>query len=201
MKRFVLCLLIGACSSGASMAGPRQEPAPEDCSPAQRAEAPEPLTWKRQAALVADVNRALELDRDTGCRELDRVPCGDVHLVALGGNDVEGAAQLEPVAKPLATTPLTVDRLVLGACTNRVDLDVGGPAVVFERLDFATPALRKDDPAVRATGQTLFRRLLRRDASAEELDVVSELASGQSPRDFAIAACLAIGTSSENVLY
>jgi hypothetical protein len=31
--------------------------------------------------------------------------------------------------------------------------------------------------------------------------VVSGLAEGQSARDFAIAACLAVGTLSENVLY
>jgi hypothetical protein len=201
MKRLLLCLLLAACSSGTSMAGPMKEPAPSVCPPDSVAAPPEPLTWKRRSALVADVNRALELDALTGCRELDQVACGDVHLVALGGNDVEGAAQYEGVARPLATTPLTVDRLVLGACTNRVDLDAAGTPLVFDRLDLSAQALREDDPALRATGEMLFRRLLRRDASAAELDVVSELAVGQSARDFAIAACLAIGTSSENVLY
>jgi hypothetical protein len=199
MKRFFVCLLVAACSREPSMAGPMDEP--PECTGASPAPAPESLTWKRQTALVADLNRALELDAERGCRELDRVPCGDVHLVALGGNDVEGAAQLEPVARPLATTPLTVDRLVLGACTNRVDLDRSAAPVVFARLDFSVKVLHGDDPKVRATGEALFRRLLRRDASPAELDVLGELAEGQSPRDFAIAACLAIGASSENVLY
>jgi hypothetical protein len=199
MKRLAFCLLLVACSREPSMAGPMEKPA--ECAAAEVAPAPESLTWKRKAALVADLNRALELDAESGCRELERVPCGDVHLVALGGNDVEGAAQLEPIARPLATTPLTVDRLVLGACTNRVDLDRAATPVVFDRLDFGAAALERDDPTVRATSEALFRRLLRRDASPAELAVLSELAEGQSARDFAIAACLAIGTSSENVLY
>ena len=145
------------------------------------------------------MHAGLALDATAGCRELDRTPCGDVHLVALGGNDVFGAGQYEPVARPLATTPLVVDRFVLGACSNRVALDSEGTPVVFDTIDLAASSIGRDD--ARATASELFRRLLRRDATNEELAAIVELADGSSARDFAIAACFAIGTTSEAVLY
>ncbi|MCB9632906.1 MAG: hypothetical protein H6721_12315 [Sandaracinus sp.] len=194
--------VLAACRpSGSGPAGPRTDPTPNPtaCDPASEAPAPEPLHWRRHAAFVADVHAALALDASTGCRELDRAPCGDVHLVALGGNDVFGAGQYEPVARPLATTPLVVDRFVLGACSNRVTLDAEGTPVVFGSIDLAAPNVRRS--AARETGADLYRRLLRRDARDAELDEIASLAEGLAARDFAIAACFAIGTSTEAVLY
>jgi hypothetical protein len=195
----LLLVALSACRpSGSGPAGPGTEP-PETCAPTTEAPAPEPLHWRRHAAFVADVHAGLALDATTGCRELDQAPCGDVHLVALGGNDVFGAGQYEAVARPLATTPLVVDRFVLGACSNRVALDAEGTPVVFGTLDLAAGSVSRDD--ARTTASELFRRLLRRDATNEELGEIVELADGNTARDFAIAACFAIGTTSEAVLY
>ncbi len=200
-RLLALCLCLAACRpSGEGPAGPSPVgPSPSDCEPAADAPTPEPLHWRRHAAFVADVHAGLALDATTGCRELDRVPCGDVYLVALGGNDVFGAGQYEPVDRPLATTPLVVDRFVLGACSNRVALDAEGTPVVFGALDLAAASV--ETSAARQTARDLFRRLLRRDASDAELDEVVALAEGASARDFAVAACFAIGTTSEAILY
>ena len=195
---FVLVSLAACRPSGGGPAGPGTEP-PKTCAPTTEAPAPEPLHWRRHAAFVADVHAALALDPTTGCRELDRTPCGDVHLVALGGNDVFGAGQFEPVARPLATTPLVVDRFVLGACSNRVALDAEGTPEVFGMIDLTASSVDRDD--ARATASELFRRLLRRDATNDELGEIVELADRSNARDFAIAACFAIGTTSEAVLY
>lgn len=196
---FVVVLLVAACDpAGDGPAGPGTEP-PETCAPTAEAPAPEPLHWRRHAAFVADVHAGLALDATTGCRELDRVACGDVHLVALGGNDVFGAGQYEPVSRPLATTPLVVDRFVLGACSNRVALDAEGAPVVFSALDLSASAVGTEE--ARDTARDLFRRLLRRDATNAELSEIAALAEDTSARDFAIAACFAIGTTSEAVLY
>ncbi|HJL01763.1 MAG TPA: hypothetical protein RMH85_09690 [Polyangiaceae bacterium LLY-WYZ-15_(1-7)] len=195
---------LAACRGGGAPMGPGEGPPPEppgECAPVEEAPRAEPLQWKRAAAFEADLHAALELDRSSGCREVDRVPCGAVHLVALGGNDPLGIAQYEPVAEPLATTPLTVDRMVLGACANRVALDAEGAPRVFDRVDLGAAALAPADPAVRAQTEALYRRLLRRDATDEELAIVAELAEGLSARDWALAACFAIGTTTENVLF
>lgn len=204
-------LLCQACSGpegkplgpgGATTAGQGQTPTTSsECKPASEAPAPEPLQWRRTAAFVADIHGALELDASTGCRELDQVPCADVHLVGLGGNDVFGAGQYQPVARPLATTPLVVDRFVLGACANRVTLDSSSEARVFTELDLAASTVAPNDAAVTATVQELYRRLLRRNPTQAEVDEVRTLAEGTSAKDFALAACFAIGTSTETVLF
>jgi hypothetical protein len=66
-------------------------------------------------------------------------------------------------------------------------------------LDLAASSVSRDD--ARATASELFRRLLRRDATNEELAEIAQLADGTNARDFAVAACFAIGTTSEAVLY
>ena len=91
--------------------------------------------------------------------------------------------------------------MVLGACANRVALDAEGAPRVFDRVDLGAAALAPADPAVRAQTEALYRRLLRRDATDEELAIVAELAEGLSARDWALAACFAIGTTTENVLF
>ncbi len=168
------------------------------------------VQWKRHAALQADLARALELGEDELCNELGRARCIDqVHLAPLGGHDPFARGILESSAEPLATTPAVIDRVLLSACGRRASLDREAPrgrAVVFGRLDLGGAAPEPSDSAAQEAIRTLYRRLLARDPTREEVAMVAELAvdeTGQavSAVDFATLSCFAIGSSVEFLFY
>ncbi|MEM9073221.1 MAG: hypothetical protein AAGE52_32250 [Myxococcota bacterium] len=199
MRRALFWVLLAACQSGGQPAGPLPlPPRSEVCTPVQDAPLPEALQWKRVAAFETDLLTALALPRESGCLELGSYVCGEVHRVALGGQDVEGSAQYEPAASPLATTPLVVDRVVLGACAERVRRDQDVP-VVFEEVDFAAERVPAAQVEVQAIA--LYRRLLTRDPNPDEVAVLQALARDLSPTDWAVASCFAIGTTTEAVMF
>lgn len=192
-----LCLPAAGCKDDA--AAPAEE---ESLTPSTR----NALIWKRYQAVENDLMAALELGRDEVCTELGQASCVQtVHRVALGGHDPFATGLYQPLARPLATTPLAIDRVVLSACIRRVELDAGGEARIFVKdrtLDLAGEAPSASDPAVEKTVVALYRRLLARDPSPEELEIVGELTVDDdgapvSARDFAVLACHAIGTTSE----
>lgn len=204
--------LLAACGDPIAPLRPSPyEPEPFACDPEAEPPAPESLQWKRVAALTADLSIALELPGDALCEELDVVSCRDVHRVALGGNDPYGAAQYEAVASPLATTPAAVDRLVYTACDNAAArdaaaLDATEAPRVFAALPPTDDAVDAADPRLDAQIEALYRRLLARDATAEEIAILRELAvdaegAPRTARQLDVLACFAIGTTSEMVLF
>lgn len=179
-------------------------PEPYACDPAATPPAVESLEWKRVAAVTADLEGGLGLADDTLCNEVDLVPCRDVHRVALGGNDPFGAAQYEPVGSPLATTPAAVERLVISACENAVARDAESSPVVF--TDLPPTDAPADAEALGRQAGALYRRLLARDATPDELAILVELAvdgagAPRSAREADVLTCFAIGTTTENVLF
>jgi hypothetical protein len=76
--------------------------------------------------------------------------------------------------------------------------------VSTERPPPPTPVTAAD-PAIDAQIRSLYRRLLRRDATDGEVAIARELATdGATPRtarELDVLACFAIGTTSENVLF
>jgi hypothetical protein len=168
------------------------------------------VQWKRYAAFENDLAAALALDPTELCNEFGRASCiRQVHLGPLGGNDPFDTGILLPTSEPLATTPAIVDRVLLSACGRRVALDreaAPGGAALFKELDLNGAAPSRDDTRVGATITELYRRLLGRNPSADELDAVAELASDASGQpvaatDFATLACFAIGGSTEFLFY
>jgi len=158
----------------------------------------DPLLWKRADALEADLMRALELGPDPGCIELGTTPCKAAHLVPLGGNDPFALSLYEPMPRPLATTGMAVERLALALCAQRAALDAQGEARVFGHIDLAAQTLAADDPGLGPQVSDLYRRLLARDPSDVETEIVRGLAAEPiSGRDFAVAACFAIATTTE----
>jgi hypothetical protein len=163
------------------------------------------VLWKRHAAIEADLVRALELKPDELCKELGERDCiRDIHVIALGGDDPFRSGINRPPARPLSTTSVVVDRVLLSACSARARADKAAkPARVFTELDLAGPAPSAESPAVDATITTLYRRLLARDPRPDELAVVKTLLAGdeaerpQSGEEFATLACFAIGSSLE----
>ena len=211
---FALCA--GACADPMPPAGPGPvgpvepppPPPPLDCERTAAAAA-EPLVWKRGDVLATDLGTALALPPEALCSELGALACTEVHLVPLGGNDAAQSGLYERPAGPLASTPMATERLVLAACAERVDRDARGPAELFA-LDLSLAALDPDQSATRAAleqdGGALFRRLLTRDPSAEELAVLVDLARPEAgrattAREWATAACLAVVTHTEMLFF
>jgi hypothetical protein len=167
------------------------------------------LQWKRAGAFEADLSRALDLPRDSLCREFGTASCvHDVHLVPLGGSDPFSTGMFEPAAEPLASTPTVVERIVLSACAARVELDrkAGSEASVFKQLSLDGDAPAPEHEETRALVTELFQRLLARDPGNAELATVAALARDDSgaaiaASDFAKLACFTIGSSAEFLFF
>ena len=192
----VLALALTGCGGGDSGKDDGEQ---TEVAPSTRND----LQWKRAWAVQRDLQNALELTEEELCTELGQFDCvREVHLVSLGGHDAIESAIYESLPEPLATTPVAVDRLVLSACTQRVDADAAGDAKVFTNLELGGDAPGADDPAVEKTIESLYRRFLARDPKPSEIETVSTLVvdddgDAVSATDFAKLACYAVGSSTE----
>lgn len=169
--------------------------------PPQRGAAAEFLTWKRYRAFESGLMSGLELGKDEVCSELGRGSCIDqVHLAVLGGNEPYVSAQYERAQAPTILTSIAVERVVLAACERRLALDegLGSSAVVFKYWSASDAAVPEDK--VREQTKELYRRLLARDATSEELAAsVDILKIVTTPEKLALSLCLVVGTQVENV--
>ncbi len=174
------------------------------------------LRWKRAAALEADLLNWLQLTPLEACSEvgISGICFNLVHQVPLGGNDPIYAAMYTPISKPGVTSMLSTERVVVAACGRRADLDAiavqeGGIPTVFTDLDFTQDVLSPQDSGVSAQIESLYRLMLAREATEEEVALLTGLASplaeepaeGISPRDFAKTACFVVATTSEALLH
>lgn len=171
------------------------------------------LQFKRQRRLAADFSAALELPRADLCKELDRYDCFDVvHNITLGGVDAYNLGIFEPLAETTKTTPISVERIALTACRNRVDLDLADPAgaVIFKDLPVAESGALSDPsaPEVEAAIDGLYRRFVLRRAEAEEISeirgfhaAVLDSGDAQAARSWAILACFMVSTGVESIFY
>ena len=170
------------------------------------------VRFKRNVRLTNDFAQALGLSTAELCTELGRYSCTDqVHPLALGGVDPYGIGLYEPLPFTGATSPLAVDRVALAACTTRVERDLSTPAtaVLFKNITFgAGGALDVDQPAVRASLQALYERVLLRDISDTEVTHFSQLyrdiaakAPSEPGKKWLALACFAALTSTESLFY
>lgn len=169
------------------------------------------LVWRRYRAFEQGLGEALNLAQGEICQELGRYDCIDrVHLVALGGNDPFEQGMHEPMTAPTATTPVAVERLVLSACDAAVTADAARPVpLIFLDLDLSAVAAPLDLSnaahalAVDDTITSLYRRLHARDPLPSERAKAREIVAGDpepmQPRELALLACYAIGTTTEGV--
>ncbi|MBX2811279.1 MAG: hypothetical protein KTR25_05705 [Myxococcales bacterium] len=159
------------------------------------------VIWKRYRAVEKDLSRALEIPTNQLCTELDSLNCiNEVHLSNLGGHNPIMQGRLTSLAEPALTTPLSIDRVVLMACIQRVDQDSASPPTIFTQYPLGrdTNGSAQDITQLDAQNRTLYQRLLSRDPTDEELVELRELAvPGTSFRDVAIGSCYSIGTSVE----
>ena len=193
--------LLAGCRDAQLEPEPEPEPEPEFAASTRNH-----LVWKRGHAVAEDLARALELRVDELCLELGQYDCiSEVHLAGLGGHEPYIQGLYVSLREPLVTTPLSLDRVALAACGQRVDADAGAP-VVFTELELDGPAPTSDSEAFTATISTLYRRLHGRDPIAAEFELLAELlvdAAGQTRRAdaFARQACFAVATTSEFLFF
>lgn len=159
------------------------------------------LVWKRYRAFEHGLTTGLALKKDF-CLELGNKACIDeVHLTVLGGNEPYKAGQFDRAQAPTALTAVAVDRVVLAACSQRLELDrkAKDSAVVFRH--FPLSGEKPSGTAVEALAKDLYQRILARDPQAAELKVVTDFAGqGLANDKLALMLCYAIATSSENLL-
>lgn len=213
-------LCLGACdkNSGTPMgptSGSGVNESPVDTDPDHPTNGPtdEPLVvpvgrsvvWKRAAVVERDLMRALELPKETLCLELGSLSCTETHLAALGGNEPFEKNQYLRIPEPSALTPVALDRLVMGACAARVAADRSGDPKVFTSFSLDRPTGPKDADFLKsldAQHVALFRRLVARDPSADELTELRALAHDEAGApiagaDLATLSCFVIGTHAE----
>ena len=168
------------------------------------AKAPESLQWKRTHAFTHDLMAALELDESQVCSELGDVPCTELHRFALGSSDpVNNTIYVAP-AQPSIITPLVMDRVALAACSNRVALEAAGSEnTVFGAIDLGAATLDPESAAVKDQIRVLYRRLLQREGTENEVAILAELAGHDdvSGQIFATLACFSIATTSEFLFF
>lgn len=157
------------------------------------------IVWKRYRAFESGVTGALGLTVDQMCVEVGEHSCIDkVHLTVLGGNEPLENGQYERADAPSVLTAFAVDRVILSACKQRLDMDKAGSPQVFKHFPLTGGSANEDQLKGQAT--ELYQRFLARDPSAEELDVVAKfVAEAGSGEQAALSLCFAIGTHSENI--
>ncbi|MEO1335663.1 MAG: hypothetical protein AAFV29_08460 [Myxococcota bacterium] len=198
MKNYIVIflMLLGLVACEDSTALPPAETCETSAAP------PDALQWKRTSAFTQDLMQALELQNDELCNELGTTPCHDVHRFALGSNEPFRKTIYEPPERPSLITPLVMDRVVLSACSERADQDASSSSpVVFSDLDLTADRIDAASPAVQEQVRTLYRRLLGRTATEDELSVVTAMAEQMSSLEFAKTACFAIATTTEFLFF
>lgn len=148
------------------------------------------LRFKKQKLFSSDLQQALELSAEEVCKELGALDCiNEVHHIELGGVDAYEKTIYTPQEATSATTPIIIERVILSACTQRQQIDLGGGA----------DAILTSNPI--KTGTELVQRAFLREPSKSELEGFEELYKQLGPAEGALAACYAVFTSTEFLFY
>ena len=180
-------------------------------APALPATSPKALVKLKTALRFrADVSRSLQIPELEVCRELGFLDCAGLHQVVMGEADPYLSALYEPVPATSATSPLAYERVAVSACAQRVDADLSSAApLLFKGLDVSGGAVADPNgPAMAESIRELYRRTLSREASDHEVATLTgayasiAAADPTTPaRSWALASCVAVTTSLENVFY
>ncbi len=171
------------------------------------------LRWKRVRVVERDLMNAFLLTPELVCAELGAAICYTaIHRVPLGGHEPVVSSMYKGIDAPGATTSISFDRVVLSACGARVDLDTlehtaappgeFGASILFRHYRLDAPFVSSQSPEVRAQVTDIYRRVLAREPTNDEVRRVALLAEpvdGVLPtaRDFSKMACYAITSTSE----
>ncbi len=186
---------------GSGNSGPKV-PAPQETGDMAPTAPGLDLVWKRYRAFEHGLVQGLELKKADFCLELGRDACVDkTHLTVLGGNEPYKAGQYERAQKPTVLTAVAVDRIVLSACSNRLELDRKAMATALVFKHFPLSGSTRSSAQLEAQAKELYQRILARNPEESEVKAISGLASeGMSNDKLALMLCFAIASSSENIL-
>ncbi len=171
------------------------------------------VRFKNGQRLQRELERALAIDGRELCKELGQYECFNIHGVVLGNAEAFGVGLYKPLPSTTATSPLAAERVILAACTQRADADLGDPAsaLIFKNLavDGDGRLEDADAPAVGEAIDMMYRQALSRRAKDSEIEHHRQLyrdiearGIGDAPtRDWAALSCFAVLTSLESLFY
>jgi hypothetical protein len=170
------------------------------------------VRFKRVYRIQQSLARALDLSPDSVCIEANGDSCFKLHEIGLGGVAPYSLAIYDPSENTGVSTPIIVDRIILSACRNRVDLDfaTSSSALIFGSLDLdADGGLESPESASsKASIGLLYQRLLSRDASDTEIEQLVKFyaeveaeSSNTKARDWALLSCYMVASSLEWLFY
>jgi len=164
------------------------------------------IKFKDGARYLRDLSTALQIPRESICKELGQYDCyTDAFRIVLGGVEPYGNAIVEPLETASLTTPIALDRVALRVCTERVAEDVKNPTEAVLFLPGPPSKKWKQTTAVR-----MYDKLLQRDARKDEinrlLDFYDAVAAEGRPaaetaRDWTVLGCFSVASSLESVFY
>jgi len=175
---------------------------------AQSALGMEPI-WKRSFALEQDLARALNMNSQDLCSELDEFSClRYAHQYALGGHEPFEKGQFQGQADPSLTTAVAFERVILAACGARVKQDEAllNEQRYFTFIDLEKPVADQELSAIQQQVELLYRNFLSRDAEPAEVLIISSLVedkrlAGRIGRDLARMLCFVVGSQSEFLFF
>lgn len=170
------------------------------------------VRFKRNERMNADFAKSLGLTTAGVCNELGQYPCALVHQLSLGGVDPYNIGLYEPVPYTGLTSPLTTDRVALGACVQRVSTDLATPAtaLIFKgvTLDGAAKLTNVDAPEVNAALALLYKQIVLRPPTAAEVGHLKQMYADilatnkpEAGKSWMTLSCFAVLTSVESVFY
>lgn len=209
-----LVAFVGLSGCDDAQETPAADPQPEPAAEPEP-EAPQGLIPSHKARVkfkggeryARDLAAALELPREGLCSELGLYDCvGEVHAIALGGVEPYEKGIDEPLPVAPVSAAIAIDRVALSACTARAEQDFAQPAdaVIFGPLLGADGPQRADLEAVAAD---LIDRVLRRDATADEVAAIADFyaeaqADSETPaKAYGQLSCFAVATMLEALYY
>ena len=202
--------LSGGCDADIAAKSPIVDSGGPDSHDPPVASAKARVKFKDQGRFVRDLGFALELGPDEVCKELGLYDCyNEAHRITLGGVEPYNRGIRDPLPIAPVTAPIAVDRVALTACATRVDRDFERPSAALVFGDLASNGANAETLA--GTARELYRRLLRRDATTNEVEslvgfhaeageVLTD-SSDDATREWAVASCFAVATSVEGLFY
>ena len=168
------------------------------------------VKFKDQGRFVRDLASGLGLGQDEVCTELGLYDCYEIaHRITLGGVEPYNRGIREPLPVAPVTKPIAVDRVALNACATRVDRDFDDPDDALMFGDLATVGPTEEQ--LEAAANVIYQRVLRRPATLREVgelvafydETVEELAETEDDptREWAVASCFAVATTTEGLFY
>lgn len=168
------------------------------------------IKFKDGDRFLGDLSSALEIPRDSICKELGQYDCfKDAFRIVLGGVEAENLGVNVPLEEEALTAPIAVDRLALHACVNRVKLDLTDPkhAVLLRNA----PKGKASSGWLKSTTANIYDRILNRTPTAFETAQMSrfygEVAvkdgkpNPDANKDWVTLTCFATASSTENIFY